>query len=318
MGHSKTFHSDHPEEATQYFCETLAPHTARYNIEKPFSASAHTANLGDVTLIEMSYGADAEIHPELNEEFFLVHATLQGHGYIRNEQGDVKLTPQRIHVSSPGEKLSFYKIADSRYLTVRLPQPLMEDYLRNILERRVHQPLQFTSQPGENEPFAQAWCEHIVHLLRQTSLLKSERMAAHYLQIMAEMLLFNQPNNYSAELHQDTVEPPPSHVQRALEKIDTSLADKISLTELAREIGVSVRCLQNGFNKFLGVTPVEYIRTQRLRRLHDALQNPPDGETVTTLMLDCGIGNFGRYAGYYKEQYGCSPSDTLQKAQRYN
>ncbi len=36
-------------------------------------------------------------------------------------------------------------------------------------------------------------------------------------------------------------------------------------------------------------------------------------DTVTDLMLIFGISNFGRYAHYYKEIYGCPPSATLRK-----
>jgi len=74
-----------------------------------------------------------------------------------------------------------------------------------------------------------------------------------------------------------------------------------------------VRSLQNGFKHFLGLTPLEYVRRHRLERLHAALLESDGGANVTELMLECGIVNFGRYAQYYRQQYGCLPSETLRK-----
>jgi transcriptional regulator GlxA family with amidase domain len=81
-------------------------------------------------------------------------------------------------------------------------------------------------------------------------------------------------------------------------------------------VGVSVRSLQNGFRQFLGVTPLEYVRRHRLEQLHRALMDSQSRANVTELMLECGIANFGRYAQYYRQQYGCLPSETLRRHQQ--
>ncbi len=62
----------------------------------------------------------------------------------------------------------------------------------------------------------------------------------------------------------------------------------------------------------LGLTPVEYVRRHRLEQLHAALSTGDPQSNITAKMLDCGITNFGRYAHYYRQQYGCSPSETLR------
>lgn len=63
--------------------------------------------------------------------------------------------------------------------------------------------------------------------------------------------------------------------------------------------------------------PVEYVRRHRLEKLHCALMDHGSESSVTELMLECGIVNLGRYAQYYRQQYGCRPSDTLC-ARRFN
>jgi AraC-like DNA-binding protein len=92
---------------------------------------------------------------------------------------------------------------------------------------------------------------------------------------------------------------------RAREIIHDSVEETISIAALAAQVGVSVRSLQSGFRHFLGVTPLEYVRRHRLEKLHSALMESDGAASVTELMLECGIVNFGRYAQYYRQQYGC-------------
>ena len=54
----------------------------------------------------------------------------------------------------------------------------------------------------------------------------------------------------------------------------------------------------------------------RVEALHRALLAADETAGVTKLMMNVGIVNFGRYAQYYREQIGVSPSTTLkEKAQ---
>nr|WP_240950051.1 helix-turn-helix domain-containing protein [Novosphingobium sp. ERN07] len=131
--------------------------------------------------------------------------------------------------------------------------------------------------------------------------------------VLAEVLLGNYCNSYSEQIALHGNDISPRHVRRAREIIHQSLDDNISINALAAQVGVSVRSLQNGFRDFLGLTPLEYVRRHRLERLHSALMNACGETSVTELMLECGIVNFGRYAQYYRQQYGCLPSETLRR-----
>ncbi len=90
------------------------------------------------------------------------------------------------------------------------------------------------------------------------------------------------------------------------------LAEGISIADVAARVGVTPRTLQNGFRKAFNVTPAEYIRRARVEALHRALLEADETAGVTNLMMNVGIVNFGRYAQYYREQIGVSPSTTLK------
>jgi methylphosphotriester-DNA--protein-cysteine methyltransferase len=62
------------------------------------------------------------------------------------------------------------------------------------------------------------------------------------------------------------------------------------------------------------MTPAEYLRDLRIQALHEALLHADPGRSVTELMQDVGIVNFGRYAHYYRRKMGVVPSQTLRGA----
>ncbi len=160
------------------------------------------------------------------------------------------------------------------------------------------------------------WRNLLGHIIDQSTLgpmlMSNSRTQRQYSMLMVELLLSNYCNSYSDQIALYGNDISPWHVRRARDIIHASFDDSISVTDLANQVGVSVRSLQNGFRQFLGLTPVEYVRRHRLEKLHSALMDASPEASVTELMLDCGIVNFGRYAQYYRQQYGCRPSETLR------
>jgi transcriptional regulator GlxA family with amidase domain len=155
--------------------------------------------------------------------------------------------------------------------------------------------------------------EHIgTQLTMGPAIMGNRRVQRQYGILLAEVLLGNYCNSYSQQIALHGNDISPRHVRRAREIIHHSLEETISISALAAQVGVSVRSLQNGFKHFLGLTPLEYVRRNRLERLHSALLDTDGDANVTELMLECGIVNFGRYA-HYRQQYGCLPSETLRK-----
>ena len=83
---------------------------------------------------------------------------------------------------------------------------------------------------------------------------------------------------------------------------------------LASELHLSVRALQMGFKRELGMAPTAYLRLVRMRRAHTTLkESNPSDTTVHAVALSLGLVHQGRFARSYRAMFGEMPSETLRR-----
>jgi transcriptional regulator GlxA family with amidase domain len=105
----------------------------------------------------------------------------------------------------------------------------------------------------------------------------------------------------------------PSPTRRAIDAIQAHPEHPFTVTTLARTAGVSVRTLQAGFRRYVGSTPMAYLRHVRLARAHDDLWAADPGQTtVADVAYRWGFLHLGRFAAAYRTRYHTTPSQTLQ------
>lgn len=111
---------------------------------------------------------------------------------------------------------------------------------------------------------------------------------------------------------------PPATIRLATEFIDTHASELITLAEIAAAARLSPRALQATFRRHLDTTPLAYLRSTRMARVHAALQTarPGDGQTVSTIASAWGFGQLSRFARDYRRRYGHSPRETLLRPRR--
>ena len=95
--------------------------------------------------------------------------------------------------------------------------------------------------------------------------------------------------------------------------------DLLNLDAVVRHLGCSRRSLIQGCTELMGIGPIELLRVQRLERVHQALlagnQEPaPSTALVGVIAQRFGFRSRGHFAAAYQEQYGQSPSQTLNQA----
>jgi transcriptional regulator GlxA family with amidase domain len=61
---------------------------------------------------------------------------------------------------------------------------------------------------------------------------------------------------------------------------------------------------------------MRWLREQRLRRLHAALQRADDAQGVTELAVGLGFAHLGRLGQVFEQRFGLLPSHLLRRARR--
>jgi AraC-like DNA-binding protein len=112
----------------------------------------------------------------------------------------------------------------------------------------------------------------------------------------------------------DVVDVRPPVVARAVDYLHDHVADPISVADVARHCGISVRSLQDGFSRHVGKSPSAYLRMLRVRGVHDELvEASPQRETVAAVAHRWGFVHLGRFASLYGAEFGETPSQTLRR-----
>lgn len=100
-------------------------------------------------------------------------------------------------------------------------------------------------------------------------------------------------------------------VERARAFIAAHLDEPVSIEASAAAAGTSRRTLFRIFVALLEETPTLYVRRLRLHRIRQDLASPEEAATsIAVLAGKWGIGEPGRFAGWYHELFGETPSRT--------
>jgi AraC-like DNA-binding protein len=284
------------------------------------AARLHAVPLPSVTPMYVSYGGDVVDVVAGDGPFYFVHVPLTGRVVITEDGRQFTSASGSAAVASPTESLEMRWQPDATAMVFRIDRKALEGALVDLIRLPVERPLRFqprmdvTRQPGAG------WMHAAMFLadeLNQSDGLVSHPVVAGDLQRMIMRgLLLCQPHTYTEALAEETAPPAmPPHVAAAVAVLDAAPERPLTAETLAREVNVSARLLQAGFREHLGVSPMQYLRNERLRRVHEDLTqtDPARRPTVAEVAYRWGFTHLGRFASDYRSRYGEYPSQTLRR-----
>lgn len=127
----------------------------------------------------------------------------------------------------------------------------------------------------------------------------SQRSSEMIIDLMLELM----PHNYSDALSGASHITAPDHVKRTVAFMRRSSGRLLKVEELVPISGVSLRALQYGFSRFLGVSISDYERSIRLERARQDIERNPK-ERLTKLVKRGGFSNFARFNDQFEAIYG--------------
>jgi len=227
-------------------------------------------------------------------------------------------TPRTAAVFMPGRPVELDCGEGFSQLALMIPRERLQRELEHLLGSRAAGPLEFSAELSLSTPggrLVMQTLRMIDHASAQADGALAHPLAAQrFEQVLVHSLLFSQPHNYSTRLALPTPAAGGGPVSRAVDLLRNSPAHPWTVAELAAVVSVSVRSLQEGFRRSLDTTPMAYLRTLRLERVHDDLSTAEPGSvSVTEVAARWGFVHLGRFAAAYHRAFGERPSATLRR-----
>jgi AraC-like DNA-binding protein len=105
-----------------------------------------------------------------------------------------------------------------------------------------------------------------------------------------------------------------ARLRAAIEYIHEHAGRSMSVSDVARAADLSVRALQESFQRNLDCTPMTYLRGVRMRHTREELlAADPKTTTVAEIAARWGFAHMGRFSNEYFRQYGEYPRHSLRK-----
>jgi AraC-like DNA-binding protein len=303
-----------PDEAEHIVTEAYLPNRLLRASSAEIEMELVSARFGEVTAGLLSYGSP--IHLETGDASqFHVNVTLEGRAASQSGSEDPILNTRGQAIVFPvGEPAQLTWSKSARHLCLMATRASLEGELEHLLGRSLPAPLTF--EKCLRSEVGQEWHPAIKLVCRELEnpqgLLNRPRVARHLEGLLVDGLLLTQPHNYHDLLRSGAASGGVGAIARAVELIEELPGESWTVVRLAREVHLSVRSLQYGFKRDLGMPPMTYLKRVRLRHAREALLvSNPEITTVHVIAADCGFFHLGRFAAAYREAFGEPPSTTL-------
>ncbi|MEU8614039.1 AraC family transcriptional regulator [Actinoplanes sp. NPDC048791] len=282
-----------------------------------FSFDLTVVQLGPLTVGDLAYGVDVSTGLGYMDAYQL-NLPLAGHVQARQHGAEAAAGPGWATLFRPSGGVDQPLISGGcRQIATKIDAVALESTLAELLGHPVQGPLHiplgndFTTGPGRS----------LVRMLRlihaeldnDNGLLHQPLIASRLWSCVLTGVLLATDHQYRAELAGSVTPSRPRHVKLAIDSMEADPGRAVTINDLARTAGVSVRSLQEGFHRHTGMSPMTYLRRLRLAKAHEDLLRPDSGgRTVTEIAYRWGFLHLGRFAAAYRAQYGHSPSQTLR------
>ncbi|MEM6524414.1 MAG: helix-turn-helix domain-containing protein, partial [Bacteroidota bacterium] len=102
-------------------------------------------------------------------------------------------------------------------------------------------------------------------------------------------------------------------LNNAIEFIDENLSDpNLSIERISKEIGISRVHFYRKIKSLLGMSPIEFVRTYRIRKAGQLLEQKKLNVSDVRMMV--GFNDSDYFRSCFKKEYGLTPSEFIKKS----
>jgi AraC-like DNA-binding protein len=315
------FRTRSPDEAI-HLCETaFYPH--RLSVLRPsnsFGLTLRVTQMGPITLGDITYDTDVALN--FNKPRATYHVNVPLKGWLKSRHRGQQLT------STPAVATNYRPDAEvrvthwpggSRHLAVSIDQFAVDRALETLVDGPLDSPIAFDAALPLNAGAARDWVRLALMVHRPQegpdSLIRNPLVWDPLAESLIHGLLLVADHPYRQALAAPAGPGRPAAVRDAMDIIEAGPHLPLTTSVLAKQCYVSVRTLQEGFQRHLGMSPMTYLRVVRLRRAHRDLRSAdPAHTTVACIAHRWGFTHLGRFAAAHQRMYGQTPLHALHAA----
>lgn len=293
------------------FVELLTPFTRPHRIiprdRRPVLDAHLQAVAGThVAYAKVFYGAHVHVVPdEVDTENFLIPISLSGSGRLVYGSDTIFISGAESTMIAPYRESRSEMAADYDQIIVSIERPRLELIAGRLLAQDGPRQLQLKLSAFEPTPALIALLEaSLTAALPESGL---SEISARLDDLVIESLLLSMPSFRDRLPHARSAGA--HRVARAVHYMMDNLAEPLTITEIARHVGVTPRALQIAFRDSINEPPIVRLRNLRLDRAHTMLTEP-GGEfrRVADVAHQCGFHHMGEFAAAFRARFGESPS----------
>jgi AraC-like DNA-binding protein len=269
------------------------------------------------------YGADVQVAVDyVDRDLFVFVLPLSGDAEVDYLSRGAAISRGQYVLLDPMAPFRFRMSPEHCHLAIGVPAALVRESTGANLASRSRGLHPWACGPRTLEEADGGLLDYIAYLCRQldqsVTHLSVPAVARSVEESFLTLLFASLGRTAAASSHcteKGLVSAVPAYVKRAEAYMLFNLTEDIRLEDVVAAVGIPTRTLYNGFQRFRGVGPMQWLRIQRLERARQDLAEIAQVDlTVTDVANRYGASNYGRFARAYFDQFGELPSETLRRA----
>lgn len=310
-------------ELESIVARTLRPHRLEFgNRGRSLDAAVFTLKGRGISILILEYGEAVYIEPKGVGKFLLVDMPLAGSACYRIGPNEIIGDDQHAVVLPSDQPLRLHFNKELKQVIARIEWERIDTACERYFGVSGVENPYFEPSLDLSSPTGIRWKNAIRNLVEfsqfSDGFMCSEEYALQIEDLMIGTLLLGHQNNFSErlrrslELRKSVV---PRYVKRAIEYLHAHLGEQITISAVAKEVGVSPAALSMRFREAMQQTPGEYLRSIRLDKVRAELLRIDLIEiSITDVACRFGFSHYGHFAKNYYERYGEHPRETVREA----
>jgi AraC-like DNA-binding protein len=280
----------------------------------------NAVNIGRTSLVFNRFGTGCKVKARLDDMFAFVIGgdTPSTFGL---DGGSFVVSRQKAALITPAGQMQIHRAESSEILVLRTTKSHLLRHFEELTARHHRGSLIFDHsidlRKGPGAMLKRMLNYLVSELEYNDRVVKNLGLLRSYDHMLLTALL-SLSHNQRKKIYEDRrYQVAPGLVRRAEEYMRAHLKESISIIDLLRICGCSRSVLFAAFRNARGYTPMEFLTEQRLQGAREKLLTPHLEASVSSIALDCGFINLGRFSLVYRKRFGERPSDTLRKGKGY-